>query len=116
MGSTASFEIAFDGEALQGHSMDVQQLAPALLALGDLIREANTQLNGDRSKVRVLVQSDFEHKCFNVSLDIIQTVLEHIKTLLQDDSIKSAKDLLEWLGLIVGAPAASVLAYLQLRR
>jgi hypothetical protein len=47
--SKHEFSIAYDGAALAeagDHSIDVQTLAPALLAFGKLIREANTEFNG----------------------------------------------------------------------
>lgn len=39
--------------------MDVEQLAPALLAIGNLLKVANSKIN-DRAKLNVLVRSDFE--------------------------------------------------------
>ena len=62
--SRRTFEIAYAGPSDE-HSMDVQELAPALLGIGQLIREANTALNGKKATVKVLVVSDFEH---NVSI------------------------------------------------
>lgn len=49
--SQADFQIAYDGPALRDHAMDVEELAPALLAVGSLCREANTILNGTRADV-----------------------------------------------------------------
>ena len=48
--------------------MDVADLAPALLALGELIKQ--TTFNGDAAKVNLIVQSDFEHKCFQINLEL----------------------------------------------
>ncbi len=64
--SSQAFQVAYDGED-GGHSMDVEQLGPALQAFGKLIREANAQLNGKKATVRVFVVSDFEHRCFNIN-------------------------------------------------
>ena len=113
---TASFEIAYDGDALQDHSMDVQQLAPALLALGNLIRDTNAAINADASRVRVLVKSDFEHKCFSVSFDVVQTVFEQARTFLEHKDVKTAKDILQTLGLIGVPSVATVLGYLMWRK
>lgn len=108
----AKFEMAYDGSALQEHVIDVQHLAPALLALGNLVRDANTLVNGKDIKVNVLVQSNFEEKCFNISFEVVQSLYDQVVSLLEDDKIKSAKDILEWLG-IVAAPGIPVLAYLR---
>jgi hypothetical protein len=46
MSSRADFQLVYDGDALSDHTMDVDELAPALLAVGTLCREANRILNG----------------------------------------------------------------------
>lgn len=117
--STVEFQLAYDGEDVRGHTMDVQELAPALMALGNLIRDANTQINGDRSKVKVFVQSDFEHKCFLIHFEVVQTILSHIGDILGDHNVKEAKDILEWLGLLglfPGGLAGGVIALLRWRK
>ena len=50
--SRQSFQVAYDGE-IDTHSMDVQELAPALLGFGRLVRDANAELNGKRATVKV---------------------------------------------------------------
>jgi hypothetical protein len=114
--SKHEFSIAYDGEALADagdHSIDVQTLAPALLAIGRLIREANTEFNGKRSTAKVLVLSDFEHKCFNINFEVVLGLYEQIKNLLSVEHVKTAKEVLEWLGLL-GFPVSvtGVLSYL----
>ena len=39
--SKASLRLAYDGEALASHRMDVRDLAPALMGLGELLNAAN---------------------------------------------------------------------------
>lgn len=60
----ALFSIAFSGAAVENGDIDVRDLAPALLALGDLIQEANKVINGDSSsavvKVRATDRGSFE--------------------------------------------------------
>jgi hypothetical protein len=118
--SRHEFSIAYDGEALVAagdHSIDVQILAPALLAFGKLIREANAEFNGTKSTAKVLVVSDFEHKCFNINFEVVVNLYEQIRTLLGIEQVKTAKEVLEWLGLL-GIPtslggALSYLGYLR---
>jgi hypothetical protein len=108
--SKHQFSVAYDGlllAELGDHSIDVQTLAPALLAFGKLIREANAEFNGRKSTAKVRVVSDFEHKCFNINFEVIVSLFDQIKTLLGVESIKTAKEVLEWLGLL-GVPAVSV--------
>jgi hypothetical protein len=104
--SRHAFQVAYHGATPDDHSMDVEVLGPALLAFGKLIRESNAQLNGARSSVKVLVTSDFEHKCFNIHFELVQ-ILQKIKDLLTDDNIESATTLLRTIGL-VGSAAGGV--------
>lgn len=116
MTSRVVFQVAYDGEALRDHYMDVHQLAPALLAFGDLVKAANRELNGDKVKVNLLVSSDFEHRCFNIDFEIVQTMYDTVKSFLKDDSVQTAKDIAEWLGILGGAPAVALIGYLRYRR
>ena len=49
--SRHAFAIAYDGNNLPdgAHSIQVEALAPALLAFGKLIREANAEFNGKKA-------------------------------------------------------------------
>jgi hypothetical protein len=67
----AIIKIAYDGEALKTGSMDIQELAPALLATGELLQEANRFLNEDRKKLSVKVKSDFKIGSFEIVLEAI---------------------------------------------
>lgn len=113
--NSAVFQAVYDGEALREHTIDVEQLAPAMLALGELVREANARINGGRSRVKLLVKANHENHCFDVGFELIQTFYSQIKDLLGDDEIKSAKELLEWLG-IIAAPAIGLFAFLKLKK
>lgn len=114
--SKVTFEIAYDGPALADHSMDVRDLAPAMLGLGELIKQINQHANGEKSRVKLRVSGDFEHKCFNITFEVIQSIFEQIKMLVGDDDIKSAKELLEWIGIVGGASVVPLLTFLRLRR
>lgn len=117
--SRQEFSVAYAGEArVDDHSIDVQALAPALLAFGRLLREGNSTFNGKKATAKVLVVSDFEHKCFNINFELVVSFFEQAKSLLGLDVIKTAKEVLEWLGLLgVGAGGhVSYLKYLEWKK
>ena len=87
--SEAHFELAYDGEVVRSGSMDVYELAPALLAVGDLVREANQAPNGERATTAVKVQSDFKRASFDIGLILDQTVIEHVRSLALGNFIDS---------------------------
>ena len=74
--------IRYDGPALENHQMDINELAPALLALGDLIRDSNRILNGGETSVRVLVSADTEQQCFQLGFDVLQSLGDQIMNCL----------------------------------
>jgi hypothetical protein len=108
-------ELRYDGPALADHKMDVADLAPALMAFGSLCREANRVLNGDRAAVRVFVNADIQANCVTISLDVVWSLFESAKQLLQDERVSTAKDILEWLGIVGGPVAYGLFAFLRLR-
>src|SRR3954454_18921144 len=95
--SKVAFQLRYDGPALSEHGMDVADLAPALLALGELIKRANFAVNGDASKVNLIVQSDFEHKCFQVNLELVQSILSTIGSFLTDEHALKNAQTISWL-------------------
>ena len=92
----------FNGPAVVGHTIDVVDLAPSLLALGELCKLTNRNLNKNRAAVSVLVSTDHEHECFELSFQLVQSLFDEVKSLLGREDIKTAKDILEWLGIVVG--------------
>lgn len=94
--------IRYDGPALSSHEMDVQDLAPALLALADIVQIANKKFNQDQAEIRVLVNADVHQKCFMIDVSLVQSLLDQAKLLFGVDEIKTAKEIAEWIGIIGG--------------
>lgn len=101
--SNVSLKVAYDGDAVKG-VMDVQELAPALLSIGNLLHEANRVLNKDRATVSVRVKSDFKTGSFQITLDVVQSLTKQIKFLLSNDwHTFTALEILEFIGLTAGS-------------
>src|SRR5262249_38676432 len=80
--SQVGAHIAYDGPAMKDRSMDVRDLAAALLALGDLLQGANRVVNGDKATLAVRVQADFTTGSFDIGLTLVQGVMSHLAGLL----------------------------------
>src|SRR3954452_8128415 len=74
-------------------------------------------MNHDKSTVRVVVSSEFEHKCFSINFEAIQTILDKIRDFLSDkERLESLTELLKNIGIIGGMVGTSVLAYLKWKK
>lgn len=102
--SRATLTIAYDGPALRDHAMDVRDLAPAMMGLGQLFDAANTALNGDSARVRVQVKAT-EPGCFQISFEVIQSFGEHLVTLFSGQAATAAANLVT---LITGATVTGI--------
>ncbi len=99
------------------HSMDVELLGPALISYGKLIGAANSELNHNRASIQVVVSSSFEHKCFNINFEVIQTIWQQVQDFLSDkERVENATELLSHIGFIGGTVGTTVLAYLKWKK
>lgn len=97
----AIFTAIYEGPALDSNSMDVYQLAPAMLALSDVLVAANKALNGDRATVKVNVHA-FRDGSFGIGLEIFQNIVDAIADYLGPGKpIREALDILALLGFTV---------------
>lgn len=98
--TSAAFHVVYDGPALASHEMDVRDLAPALLALGEVFENANRVLNGNRAKVSVRVKASFETGCFGIDLTVIQSILDQTIDFLISRPVSGALSLAALIGVV----------------
>lgn len=71
--SRTDFTLVYDGPALANHEMNVRDLAPALLGVGELFESLNRLFNGKEADVAVNVTA-VSPGCFQVGFEIVQTI------------------------------------------
>jgi hypothetical protein len=106
MSEAVNFSIIFDGPALEGGEIDVNDLAPALMALNDLFRSANKKLNGNKVETSLRVRATAA-KCFEVDLSLIQLAGQTIQDILtyaeeNEKGLAAANELVDLLLKVVG--------------
>ncbi|MGZ8946400.1 MAG: hypothetical protein ACXW1W_13370 [Methylococcaceae bacterium] len=112
--SCTTFQVVYDGHGLQDSTMDVNQLAPALLALGKVMEEANYSLNDSRTKVSLRVKASFQSGCFGIDFDVVQGLLDQTLNIFKESQVASAKEIVEYLGFISGSAIATRTGLIQL--
>jgi hypothetical protein len=119
MSATVHFSIKYDGPALASHQMDVRELAPALIALSELLEHANKAAYPDADEVRVNVQGSFKGGSFGVDLIAVQSVAQQIVSLLSGSETTAAANLLGilgGLGLLGGGGVIGLIKWLRGRK
>jgi hypothetical protein len=94
--SKTTFNIAYSGLAVESGVMNVKELAPALLSYGELLEEANRELNGESATVSVHLKADVKKGSFEISFEVAQSIVAS----LFGSSTVTAKEILEYIGLI----------------
>jgi hypothetical protein len=105
--SRVEFDITYEGPAVENGTMDVRELAPALLALGELCQHANRVLNGDRAHLSVNVRADFRRGSFHVSLEAVQTLIDQARALFRGEDVRTLLELLTQIGVAGGVAAGA---------
>lgn len=119
MSASVHFSIKYDGPALADHQMDVRELAPALIALSELLEHANRAAFPDDSPVRVNVQGNFKGGSFGVDLIAIQNIGQQIVSMLAGTNATAAANLfgiLGGLGLLGGGGLIALIKWLRGRK
>ena len=110
--SRASFSVAYAGAALEDEKMDVRDLAPALLSIGNLFDTLDFVLNEERGRVKVAI-SAVAVGSFEVVLELSQPLVTQVVDFFTGNPDRGLKDLIDLLvGAVVVAGATKGLLWI----
>jgi hypothetical protein len=92
------FLLKYEGPALVDHTIDVTDLAPALLGLSELIDEANHVINSDRTSISLRIKAT-EPGCFQVEIHAAQSLTNAAVDFLSGKEVTALIAILTLLGL-----------------
>jgi hypothetical protein len=101
--SKDAFTISYDGPALRDGAMDVRDLAPALMALGQLFDAANQNISPE-SQIKLDVKAT-ERGSFQIVLELSQNWSSQVLEFFASPDVSGATNLLSWV-LGIGGPAS----------
>jgi hypothetical protein len=95
------FQLMYDGEALVNHEINPKELSIALLAINELLEEANKVINENRAKISVKVKGSFQTGSFTVLFAV--SVFDHIKDMFSSSGMNALLNAERILEIIFGA-------------
>lgn len=99
--SHAELTLSYDGPALTNGSMDVRDLAPALLAAGNLVEAINRVVNGETATANVHVRT-VSPGSFSIGLDVWVAFLQTVRDILAGPDGTAAANIVT---IVTGAKA-----------
>jgi hypothetical protein len=117
MDGMTEFRLTYDGPALIAHEMHPRDLAPALIAMSDLLDAAARALYGDDVKVDVHIKGPFKSGSFNIDFVAGVQWLKSVRDYLSGQgasAIANATAILTAVG-IIGRGLFSLLKWLRCR-
>ena len=75
--------IAYAGPALEDGTMDVRELAPALIAFADLVKYASRAINLDKNIKVMLNQDSLKKGSFDITFLLDTSLLDQAKLFMQ---------------------------------
>lgn len=106
----AHFSIIYDGEGLAEGSIDAKDLAPALLALAEVVDEAQPLVPELDARISLRVRSNFERGSFEIHLELAK-LYQQLVGLFSGQDATAFANLFQIIGI---AGVAGVLGLFQL--
>lgn len=119
MEGMTAFRVTYDGPALEHHLMDARDLAPALLAMADLLEASCKTLYGDNAKPQINVKGSFKTGSFNIDFVTSVSWLKSVRDLFAGENataIANGLAILGFLGFVGKRGLAATLKWLAGRQ
>lgn len=98
--STATFQVVYDGPALEGNEMAARDLSTALMAMDMLLEEADATINGGKTQTRLAVKASFKTGCFKIDFTSAQAITDRFLDLLSGEMASGIANAIEILGSV----------------
>lgn len=102
--SHADIALIYEGPAVESGVMDVRDLAPALLAFGNVVEAINRIVNGENATTKVQVKT-VGAGSFAIGLDVTVAFLQSVRDFLVGPDATAATNL---IGILTGGPILGV--------
>nr|VFK62131.1 MAG: hypothetical protein BECKTUN1418D_GA0071000_116810 [Candidatus Kentron sp. TUN] len=87
MKNKSKMTVIYCGPALSNHSMEISDLAPALLAFSEIIKKTGVILGADREKIAVSVSGSFKSGSFGFDVEVSQKLIEQAALFFSDKNL-----------------------------
>ena len=104
--SHEQFSISYDGGQVSKGRIDINELAPSLLSLNDLVQRINKLINPKDATIKLEAVATREGS-FLIDLDLSQTILGQAGALLSGASLSDVKDIID---IIFGENSSNLVA------
>jgi len=100
MTDSVHFSVRYDGPALFNHTMDVRELAPALVAFSDLFAGVCQAAFPNAPDVRVKVSGNFKAGSFGIDLMVEQSLTEQVVSLFSSKESSAIANLIAMVSAV----------------
>lgn len=96
------FQLIYDGKALDNHEISPKDLSIALVAINDILENADRILNKGNTKTEIKVKASFETGSFKINFTSYQSLINKAIELFNSDVANASLNAIEILACIAG--------------
>lgn len=112
MSNKTNIMYTLEGDFPEG--VDVKEISPILLSLGELIQESNSILNPSGRELSVKIKP-FKEGSFEVDIIVFASNnYQQIIDAISQDGVRDVKELLDWIGFIMGGASVGTVSLIKL--